>query len=80
MLQNQKDMYLIDDGTDSNKFKQKKAATKDLITYMPNKNAKSKIINDLQISNLICCLPQFYRTNDWQLIFDMDKHCFLIKI
>ena len=76
MLQNSKDMYLIqEDGSD---IKQK-TSSKDLITYMPNKNAKSKILNDLQISNLICCLPQFYRTNDWNLIFDMDRHgCSLI--
>ena len=47
-------MYLIQENGGE---KQKKTASKDLITYMPNKNAKSKILNDLQISNLICCLP-----------------------
>ena len=33
----------------------------DLIEYMPEKSHKSIILTDIQLSNLIRCLPSFYR-------------------
>lgn len=32
-----------------------------LIEYMPKKSHKSNILSDLQISNLVGCLPMYYR-------------------
>mmetsp|Transcript_1973 Transcript_1973/g.3466 ORF Transcript_1973/g.3466 Transcript_1973/m.3466 type:complete len:142 (-) Transcript_1973:157-582(-) len=46
---------------------------------MPKKSHKSVILGDLQISNLISCLPGYLRQAEWQRVFNMDEDgCSLI--
>mmetsp|Transcript_33615 Transcript_33615/g.51785 ORF Transcript_33615/g.51785 Transcript_33615/m.51785 type:complete len:117 (+) Transcript_33615:1743-2093(+) len=50
-----------------------------LIQYMPKRNHKSVILSDLQLSNLISCFPNFYRSCDWERVFTRDEDgCSLI--
>ena len=46
---------------------------------MPKKSHKSKILSDLQISNLLACIPAYYRSFSWQRVFALDEDgCSLI--
>ena len=51
MMAKSKDLYLVDD--DNRLIHHQQSQSKDLITYMPKMNCNSKILNDLQISNLV---------------------------
>ena len=46
---------------------------------MPKRSAKSVILSDLQLSNLISCFPSFYRSSEWKRVFNRDEDgCSLI--
>lgn len=54
-------------------------AHKQLLEYRPVRNAKSGILSDLQISNIVSKLPTFMRMSKWERIFKMDEDgCSLI--
>jgi hypothetical protein len=44
-----------------------------LINFVPKKSAKSEILNDYQISNLIEYFPSIIKTKDWELLFTPNK-------
>lgn len=51
----------------------------ELIEIRPKKSHKSIILGDLELSNLICCLPSYYRQCEWKRLFNMDTDgCSLI--
>ena len=50
-----------------------------ILKYAPEKSHNSELLNDLQISNLVGCLPSFYRGCDWKRIYKMNEDgCSLI--
>lgn len=44
-----------------------------LIEYVPKKSDKSDILNDYQISNIICHFPPMIRPKDWELVFSINR-------
>lgn len=45
-----------------------------LIKYRPRKSHPSKLLNDLQISNLLSKMPSLYRNYNWQLLYRLSEH------
>jgi hypothetical protein len=45
-----------------------------LIKYRPKKDKASKLLNDIQISNLCGELNTLYRTLNWKLLYRLSDH------